>query len=165
MVVEVAYSWFFKQSQKRLFVQAVLGKSVRMAQADMLIFDTLLVDVSRFPLSRFTISFAAYEHGTESSPLSAFSPRARPCCIAFALPCVDAAERGMQERHCNTGASRPSRELAVPLCWTRSVLLPDCAEIVPTRCSPQLQRLPCRPDPCITPRALASLCLLSFSPY
>jgi hypothetical protein len=59
VVVEVAYSWFFKQSQKRLFVQAVLGKICEDgAAADMLIFDTLLVGVSREPaVSLFEICY------------------------------------------------------------------------------------------------------------
>src|SRR5277367_3635048 len=81
----------------------------------------------RFPLSRFAISYAAYEHSTGSSPSQRLV-----LVLDFAASLlrsrVLAAERGMQERHCNTRASRPSRELAVPLCWTSSVLLPDCAE-------------------------------------
>jgi hypothetical protein len=58
VVVEVAYSWFFKKSQKRLFVQAVLGKSVRMAQRPTCSFDTLLVGVSReLAVSSFEICY------------------------------------------------------------------------------------------------------------
>lgn len=124
-----------------VFVKALMGKSA--AAADMLIFDTLLIEVSRETAVSLRDLLSRLRRMS-----SAFDPRARLLLYRFGAPVLLTAERGACKKSiCNTRASCPSRELGWQLCWTCSVLLPVCAEIVPHSCSPQLQRLPAARTP------------------
>jgi hypothetical protein len=115
-----------------------------------------LFRTSSFPLSTFVISFAAYEHGAWSS------------CSTFAISMwrsrVDCREGYDKKSIAIPGPAAPSRELGWQLCWDCSVLLPDCAEIVPHPCSPQLQATSLPPRPLHHAKgASSSLFTLVFS--
>jgi hypothetical protein len=94
----------------------------------------------------------------------AFGPRARLFAVSLWRSRVYCREGYGKKSIAIPGPSAPPGSLDGNFCWACSVLLPDCAEIVPHPCSPQLQATSLPPRPLHHAKgASSSLFTLVFS--